>query len=800
MKRFIALYSMVYPTIFLISLSILAYEVIFMRIFSITQWHHFAYLVISIALLGFGASGTFISLFQNRLKKAFSGYYFVFAYLFAISTVLSFWVSQKIPFDPFLIVWDKKQYLYLLEYYLLLFIPFFFGATCIGMAFANYPEKISRIYFYNLLGSGAGAFTSVLLLYLLHPLHILYVISGIGLLAAAVSSLRIPFRLSPFAFLLLLGAVGLLFTLQLKLKISQYKGLSLALNLPNAEIVAETHGPLGLVDIVRSPAIRYAPGLSLKYTQAPPPQWGLYVDASEVGAITHFKEDLSDLQYLDYTSSALAYHVRSLPKVLILGAGGGTEVLTALYHRSEQIDAVEMNGQILGLMNGKFKDFSNGLYALPNVHVKVMEARGYVESTPERYHLIQVALLDTFSASTAGVYALNESYIYTVEAFKKYLEKLTPDGILSLTRWIKLPPRDNLKVFATAVQALEERGVQEIPKHLILIRSWATATLLISNSPFSEEEIARVKEFCKARLFDTVYFYGITEAEDNNYNQLPSPHYYHAVQKILFGDRQRFYREYLFHLEPATDNQPYFFHFFKWKALPVLIASMGREWVPFVEWGYIILIAALVQSALVSLVLIILPLFWLRVGAASWNPQRPRASRLKIFIYFGCLGLGFLFLEMVYIQKFILFLANPIYAVSVIISAFLLFSGLGSFYSDKVSTLRTPILGLIGISFVYFLVLKSVFGYFISYGSGVKIGITVLLIAPLAFLMGMPFPIGLRRVSLGAPELIPWAWGINGYTSVISSILATILAISWGFHAVIGLALLLYLIALWVGD
>ncbi|HWP46249.1 MAG TPA: hypothetical protein VNM22_03720 [Candidatus Limnocylindrales bacterium] len=796
---------MLYPTIFLISLSILTYEIIFMRIFSITQWHHFAYLVMSIALLGFGASGSFISLFQNRLKKAFSIYYFVFAYLFSLSLPLGFWMSQKIPFDPFLIVWDKRQYLYLLAYYLILFIPFFFGATCIGLAFSKYPGKISQIYFYNLLGSGAGAFTSVWLLYLLHPLRILYVISGSALLAAAFSfplkgegkkerEITLPWLhtslLPVLIVLLLLGTTGLLYTVPLRLRISQYKGLSIALNLPHAEIVQETHGPLGLIDVVKSPAIRYAPGLSLKYTQAPPPQLGLYIDASEAGAMTHFKEDLSDLQYLDYISSALAYHVRSPDKVLILGAGGGTDVLTALYHQSGQIHAVELNRQIVDLVNGPFKDFTRGIYTLPQVQVKIAEARSYVESTSDAYDLIQVTLLDAFSASSAGVYALNESYIYTVEAFKKYLERLTPNGILSITRWIKLPPRDNLKVFATAVQALEEIGTPEIPRHLILIRSWATATLLVSLLPFSGEEIARVKEFCRTRLFDTVYFPGITEADDNKYNQLPSPHHYHGVQKILFGDRQKFYQDYLFNIKPATDNQPYFFHFFKWKALPTLIASMGREWIPFIEWGYIILIAALIQSIPVSLILIILPLLRLPTSS-TWG-----IYKLRVFIYFGCLGLGFLFLEMVYIQKFILFLANPIYAISVIIFSFLFFSGLGSFYSKKFSRPSLPILAMVGISLVYFLTLKFIFQYFMAYGSGVRIAITILLVAPLAFFMGMPFPIGLSKVSLKAPELIPWAWGINGYASVISSILATTLAISWGFHVVIGLALLLYLIAL----
>jgi len=280
-----------------------------------------------------------------------------------------------------------------------------------------------------------------------------------------------------------------LFNSFLSPRISQYKGLRVNLSLPGAEIIARDSSPLGRLDVLRSPAFHYAPGLSFATQPTPPEQLGLFVDAELAGAITRFRGDVSEVDFLDWTSSALPYHVlgpqADTKRVLIVGAGGGADVLLALYHKAERVEALELDPRIVRLVRDTFADFTGGLYRLPQVRLHAREARGFFEalSAEERYDLIQISLLDSFAASSAGVHALNESYLYTVEAFARFFDHLSPDGFLAITRWVKSPPRDNIKVFATAVAALEARGIAEPAAHLAMVRSWATATTLIKRAP-----------------------------------------------------------------------------------------------------------------------------------------------------------------------------------------------------------------------------------------------------------------------------------------------------------------------------
>jgi spermidine synthase len=780
-------------SLFFISLSLLSYEILLMRIFSITSWSHFAYMVISIALLGFGASGSFIALFRDWLRRRFYSFFTLFSFLFSISLYFSLILSQRVPFDPFLIVWFKEQYLYLLGYYLVLFVPFFLGASCIGISFVKFTGKIHKIYFYNLLGSGGGALVAVLLMYVLSPMHLLLTITFFAFLASVISCLSLSKR---FLQLLILVSFLIMFGFFLyppRLHISEYKALMTSLNLPRARILSQSSSPLGVVHVLQSPAIRHAPGLSLNFEGDIPPQLALFIDADSMCAITDFTGDLNNVRYLDYTSGALAYHLLENPRVLILGSGGGSEVLTALYHGAPSIEAVEIDPQIVDLVKKKYGEFSNHIYSWPEVSIKIAEGRGFIQASQEKYDLIQIALLDSFAASSAGVYALSESYIYTLEALKEYLRHLSPEGILSITRWLRMPPRDGIKLFATAVEALEELGASDPSSHLIFIRSWATSTLLIKNSYFTPSQIEKLREFSEERSFDVIWYPGIKPAEVNQYNILERPHYYEASSRILSPNRDNFYRNYLFDIVPATDNSPYFFHFFRLRSLPYLLKTMGAEWVPFMEWGYIVLIATLVQAVGVSIFLIILPLFFLK-------GTRTRGSGARVFIYFLSLGLAYMFIEISFIQKFTLFLSYPIYAAAVIIAGFLFFSGWGSYLSGRFSLassfkIAIAVGAIIMVTLIYLFFIDHIFSLFIAFSDSVKILISLLLIAPLAFFMGMPFPLGLTVVSSRTPPLVPWAWGINGCASVVSPVLATILAISFGFNVVVSCALFLYLLA-----
>ncbi len=779
-----------------------------------TQWHHFAYMIISIALLGFGASGTCISLFRNTLKRHFSGCYRLFACAFPLSIVLSYLLSQRNPFNPFEVLWDSRQYLHLTEYYLILFVPFLCAALCFGLAFSTYPQRIGLLYCCNLIGSGAGTLGTMVLLHWLHPVLILYVITGLACCGAYGARASCPLHLcgqdaraSKWGYFLigLIVILAVMFdplALRDRLTVSQYKGLSMARHFPDADILTERVSPLGVVHAVASPLIRNAPGLSLNYTGDIPSQIGLYIDFGNAGVITQAPSHDSlpeedDTAFLDSLSASLAYHIRPVRRVLVLGAGGGMDVMNALYHEAESVDAVELDPHILDLVRHEYQDFSGGVYSRPNVQTFNQEARGFISTTQTSYDAIHLSLMDAFAASSAGVYALHEHYLYTMEAFQQYYQRLSPQGMMSITRWVKFPPRENIKLFATAAQALRNLRVPDIDRHLVWIRSWATSTLLVSKSPLDTQEIERVKQFCRERAFDTTYFPGMTAEEANLYNQLPSPRYFEAAQQVLFDDPESLYRSYPYFIRPARDNSPYFFHGFKWERLPVLLDTLGTEWIPFVEWGYLVLLATLLQAAVLSLLLILLPLGFLRRRHASTRIRRlPNSWYLFTVLYFTCLGLGYLFLEMVCIQKFLLFLAAPAVSASVVIASFLIFSGCGSLYSEfRNVSLPAAVAGILLCAAGYATLFPVLFTACAHWNGIAKILLTVVLIAPAAFCMGIPFPYGLRLLNRQADDLIPWAYGINGCASVLSSLLATMLAISCGFQTVILCAAVLYALA-----
>jgi hypothetical protein len=784
----------------LISAGVLAYEILLARLFAIIQWYHFAYMIISIALLGYGASGTFIALAQDRLRTRASGAFGAFATLFGVTAIACFAIAERLPFNALEVIWDPRQLLYLLALYGLLTVPFFCGAVCVGLALAGFPQPVGRVYRADLLGAGLGALGLLALLFLVLPDSALRIVGATGPLAAVLVSLGGPgarswWRAGGFATAaLLLGfATPAAWT---ALQPSPYKGLSRALTIPGAEVDALRSSPLGLLSAVRSETIpfRHVPGLSLNNVLEPAAQIGIFTDGQGPSPITAFDGDLAPLAYLDLTLGALPYHLLDRPAVLVLGAGGGTDVLLALYEGAAAIDAVELDRNLVELVRDTYAEFSGGLYARPEVTVHTAEARGFVAASEERYDLIQLPLLDSFAAAGAGNVSLHESFVYTVEAFADYLDHLERGGYLAVTRWLKLPPRDSLKLFTTALLALEEAGANEPERQIALLRSWDTTLLLVKNGPLTASDLGRIREFAEARSFDLAYLPGLRADEANRFNVLDQPYFFAGAAALSGPHRQEFLDQYKFSLEPATDERPYFFDFFKWQALPELWNVALISGAGLLDWGYLILIATLVQAALLSLLLILLPL-WLGPGT-----RRAYASRWRVSVYFGAIGLAFLFVEIASIQRFTLFLSHPLYAIGVVLAGFLVFAGLGSGYAARLGdrfapALRLAVAAIAVLATLYALGLPVVFRALITLPDVARIGLALLLIAPLAFAMGMPFPLALARLKDGEPDLVPWAWAVNGCASVLSAILATLLAMNVGTTAVVLLAVLLYLLA-----
>jgi len=791
----------VLPAVLLVSAAAIGYEILLMRVLSIVHWHHFAYMIISLALLGYGASGTFIALGRNILSSHFTPAFSLSALAFAATMTASYVVGQRVPFNALEIAWDPRQFLHLGAIYMVFFVPFFFAATCIGLAFTCARSLISRIYFLDLLGAGTGAFGIILALFVLWPQSALRLLVGVALLAAVLSALGTRGRPARYSLLAghLLAAAVLLVALPdrwLEFRMSPYKELRQTLEVMDARVLSEQSGPLGLLTVVESPAIpfRHAPGLSFSTRFEPPEQLAIYTDGDGMSAMTRYDGDDEALGYMDDVTQALPFRLLERPRVLVLGAGGGTDVRFALYHGARSVDAVELNAQMIRLVRETYGEFTGRLYADDRVTVHVAEARGFVRKSDDRFDLIQVSLMDSFAASGAGVQALGENYLYTVEAVQEYLQHLSPNGMLAITRWIKMPPRDNLKLVATVRAALERGGIDEPGRRLAVIRSWNTSTLLVKNGELSAGDIENIRDFAATRSFDTAWYPGMPRSDANRFNVLPEPYLYDGTVRLLGDDAEAFLDQYKFRVSPATDDRPYFFHFFRWSSFQEMLGLRTQGGAGLIEWGYLIVVGTLVQAAIAGAVLILLPLSVIRPG---WR----RGTGRWMGGYFLLLGLAFLFVEIAFIQKFILFLSHPLYAVAVVLAGFLLFAGVGSAFSAQLarrararrrSPLALVVAAIVAIALIYLLLLPFAFTHYAELADVLKVGISLILIAPLAFFMGMPFPIGLSRVAAGFPDFIPWAWGINGFASVVSASLATLLAVQLGFAAVIVLALILY--------
>jgi spermidine synthase len=553
--------------------------------------------------------------------------------------------------------------------------------------------------------------------------------------------------------------------------------------------------------VIESPGVplRHAPGLSLATRLAPPEQRGVFTDGDGMSAMTRFTGDFKPLDYLDQQTTALPFHLLERPATLVLGAGGGADVLQALYHHASRVDAVELNPQMVDLVDREFVEFTGRIYRLPEVRLHVAEARSFVEGSRSRWDLIQLALLDSYTASAAGLQALSESPIYTIEALQAYLDHLNPGGLVAITRWLGNPPRDMIKLLATAIVALEadvgtSPGKTDPGERLVLLHGWNTATLLMKNARFTRNEIAALRSFAAERQFDLAWYPGVTGDEANRYNRLAKPTLYDAAVALLGPGRSTFLADYRFNIWPATDDRPFFFRFFKWSLLPQLMALHGQGGFVFVDAGYLVVVLALLQAIIASAILILLPLAWLRRG----EERRAAPGPVRVAFYFLLIGLAFLFVEIAFIHRFSLFLGHPLAAISVTLAGFLVSAGLGSGISKRVAS-RWPeaaiilaIAAIVSLGAVYAMVLPPLFGGLMGLSLPAKIAVAVGLLAPLGFVMGLPFPLGLARVSDSTPALVPWAWGINGCASVVAAVMASLLAMHVGFTTVLVLALGLY--------
>ena len=776
--------------VFILSVAIVAYEIQLMHFFTIIQWHHFVYMVISIALLGFGASGTVISIFRRWMLQRID---FLLPFLMISSGLLMTIVIRASRYDFFLfdsytLFIDRSQFPSLLGTYFLFFLPFFFGALAIGLIFVKKVSHIGTFYFSNLLGSGMGGALAIFLFWQLSPQKIPSVIATLPILAG-VLIIHKKARIYLFSYsLLCLSMVVYHLNKPFDLLPSQYKSISYALNLPDAKIDQQISSPYGLVQVVSSPVQRYAPGLSLTYAEKIPPSDVIFNNGDWYASIPRWsKKDTTSI--LNYTTMALPYVFGEPKSVMLFHAGAGLEIVHALNNGAEQITAIEPNATIISLLKNEYASLTDSLFYHPNVEIRVQSSRTFLNQTNKKYDIIQLPLLGAFGGSV-GLNALQEENLLTKEAFAEMWQKLTPNGMIVLSFWIDLPPKISLKSAVIISESLESFQIKEPLNHIVAIRSWGTLTFVIKKKPLNKTEINKVKTFCERYNFDPMLLPGITAQERVQFNAMEDEVFFSNLEGIFSSQREKIIHNYNFNIQSATDNKPYFFQFLRLKKLPNLVKTTGEKSTAFLELGYLIAVVTFFQVFILALLFIILPLFrlGLKGGNKSW-----------VVIYFTALGFGYMFLEIVFIKHFALYLGHPIYSVAIVISVMLISSGIGSYYSSRYKTYQKALLKITGLITALILFYAFIIGVFLSSTVGLPFFMKILLaggiIAIPSFFMGMPFPIGLKIVNAFKKSNVPWAWGINGCVSVISTSLAAIIAVEIGFMAVMLFAALAYGIA-----
>lgn len=778
-------------TVILLSAAIIAYQLVLMQILSYVQWYHFAYMVISIALLGFGAAGTVLSLFRNKLMTKFD----TLVPLLIISSGLLMSVVTQVSqlrfarFDTYLFFSDRSQILNLLFTFLLFFLPFFTGALSIGMFFVKHSKNIGKIYFSNLAGSGIGGIAAIFLVWKFLPgvlpavVSILPVISGLILISKRTK--RIILLTAVFSSIIIIYSC----ISPAGLAMSEFKSLSKTLQLPDAKITIEKNSPYGLVQVVTSPALRFAPGLSLQYKNTIPVRSAVFNNGSWLMPVINSRGDKT-AGIIDFTTHALPYSIRKRENVLILNHGTGLDAAGAISHNADNIILVESNPVVVSLLKNELSSETDSMYYDKNIVIKNIEPRTFLMSDTSKYNLITIPIIGSFEGSS-GLYAMQEQYLLTKESITEMRDRLMPNGVICITCWIDYPFRNPLKVLSTLTEVAEENSSEDPSRFIAGVRSWGTITFILKHSPITQEESEQIRDFCRTMLFDPVILPDLKLNERKRFNRIQDEKFFEYIDEILLPERKQLYSEYDFYLKPAEDDKPFFSQFLRLNNVSHLSELFGTRSIPFFETGYVFALFTLIQVSIASVVIILLPLF--KLGFKGRN-------KLKVLLYFCGIGIGYMSVEIVLIQRFILYFGNAIYSAASIISSMLICSGIGSYFSSRINPKKnypTAIfITIAALLLLYTVFLTSITRETITFPLEAKYILAFLIIAPLSFLMGFPFPLGIRVLSAGNIEQIPWAWGINGSFSVISSTAAAIIAVELGFSWVMVIASAAYLLPL----
>ncbi len=756
----------------LCSFSSLLLELALTRLFSVVLFYHFAFLSISLALLGLGAGGVFAYLRRDWLAqwntRALGA---ILSFLCSLSVVA---VLEIVLHSQVNLVLSHRDIRALTILYLSSAVPFFLVGLLFSVVFARHPDRISRLYGADLVGGSLACLTTVPLLNLLGaPNSILAAAVMLAIASIAWSTTPRQRWLAGGLALLILGTIA-------------------------ANILHP------FIDIIyakgqRREGVEYARWNAISRVEVDRTANGARYVAIDSDASTAIMN--ADPRHLSSRGweAALMSTPPSIPNVLrphgeyaIIGPGGGVDVLRAIANGSPKVTGIEINPIIVNdVMRGRYAEFSHHLYDLPEVDIHISDGRSFIRSSKDRYDVVQMTLVDTWASTAAGAFALSENNLYTVEAFREYFDHLKPDGMIAITRWEFKEPREALRVVSVAMEALHQLGAANPAGNLLVVSDGPLDSdgrpvlVLAKRSPFTVEEQAILSADLRGHP-NLVLQYAPWQPEANVFSEL-----------IASNDPFAFASRYKFNVAPVSDNAPFFFFTLKIGQVISKGVAHGIDWK--VNVGVAVLGLVLLLSIAAVLAFLILPLVF--------GTKSTRGQPVRLF-YFVAIGLGYILVEIAFIQRFVLFLGHPTYALTVVIFLLLLSSGAGSFFSrrwlSEKSLARAPLAGIVVGLLAYVLLLPMLLRAMVGLPFILKLMISGVLLIPPGFLMGMPFPAGLRALAKSsslrsewpADSGVEWAWAMNAASSVLGSVLAMIIAIRFGLNVTLSAGAVFYLIAM----
>jgi hypothetical protein len=754
--------------VILISAAGLAYEITLTRLFAVQQFYHFAFVVISIATMGFAASGVFLSI--RRVRPAS----YLVAMAFSVAVLIAYLTINILPFDSYSIAWEPRQWWILLLYFVLSGTPFLAAGWTIGSALDTAGTQAYKPYAANMIGAAAGCPLALVSIDLLGAEGTIGLIIALGLIASMVlhGNMRYTFGITLTAIVTLFAFIIPFRPLELNL--SPYKPLSTARLAIGARLTLTEWGPTTRLDTIEYPGLHSFPGLSLNSAAELPDQVGVFLDGEGPFPITHLEpEDPNAPVIAGRLPSSLAYKLRSSSEVLILDWGAGSPALFALTPTHTKVWLPNDEPLVTDLLRSRYSDYSYTLLDRPDVIVLERTSRGVLSSDDHRYDVIEFALSDMFRPVTSGAFSLGEDYLLTVDAFLDAWNQLNPRGILVITRWTGTPPSDSARAWNTLLTALRRAGVQDLNAHLIAFRGIRTATMLASPQAFDRSESAVVRQFLEYNAFDPLVLPDLEPTEVNRFNRLPDPVYYRLFNELL--DDPGFAGSYTFRLDPPLDNRPYFHHFFRWGQTPEILASLGLFWQPFGGSGYFVLLVLMGLMVLLAALLIGSSLAFSRHRISSTQPG------FKATLYFSSLGAAYLLVEIPLIQQFTLLLDHPAKSLASVLFVLLFGSGIGSWLSPRIKV-RPALVGLLAYLGLALLFIPSLIHLMLPADGLIRWLVMIAILTPMAIAMGIPFAKGLHHLEKHQPGWIPWAWAVNGAISGISGVAATMISIDAGFQ------------------